>query len=76
MKFKWTDVEQKAFHAIKHAVSQDTLLAYPDFNPRFDTHTDASYYRLGLVITKNGKPLAFYSRKLTVPTTRYTVTEK
>ena len=38
---KWTEVEQKAFDDIKRAVSQDTLLAYPDFNKRFDIYADA-----------------------------------
>ena len=41
IKFKWTDVEQKAFDDMKCAISQDTLLAYPNFNERFDIHTYA-----------------------------------
>ena len=32
VKFKWNDVEHKAFDEIKHAVAHNTLLAYPDFN--------------------------------------------
>ena len=75
VRFKWTDVEQKAFDNIKRDVSQDTLLAYPDFNERFDIHTDYSDYQLGAVISQNGKPIDFYIRKLTGPQTRYKVTE-
>ena len=41
VKFKWTDVEHKSFYDIKRAVSQDTLLSYPNFNQHFDIHTDA-----------------------------------
>ena len=37
---------------------------------------DASDYQLGTVINQNSKPIALYSRKLTGPQTRYTVTEK
>ena len=37
---------------------------------------DASDYQLGEVISQEGKPIDFYSRKLTAPQTRYTVTEK
>ena len=76
VKFKWTNLEQKAFDDIKRAISQDTLLAYPEFNKRFDIYMDASDYQLGAVISQNGKPIAFYSRKLTGPQTWYTVTEK
>ena len=40
VKFKWIDVEQKAFYDIKRSVAYDTLLAYP-VNKRFDIHTDS-----------------------------------
>ena len=76
VKFEWTDVEQKVFDDIKHAVSQDTLLVYPNFNKLFDIHMDAIDYQLGAVISQNRKAIAFYSRKLTGPKTRYIVTEK
>jgi hypothetical protein len=41
----------------------------------FEIYTDASKYQIESVITQKDKPLAFYSRKLTDPQTRYTVTE-
>ena len=36
----------------------------------------ASDYQLEAVIIQDDKPIAFYSRKLTGPQTRYTVAEK
>ena len=76
VKFKWTDVEQRLFDDIKHTVFHDTLLKYPDFNKCFDIHMDAINYQLGEVISQDGKPIAFYSRKLTETQTRCTVMEK
>ena len=73
--FKCTDVEQKWFDKIKSIVAQDTLLAYPHFNKRFDIHTYPSDYQLGALIGQYGKPTAFYRRKLTIPQTGYTVME-
>ena len=67
-------MEQKGFDDIKRAVDQDTLLSYPDFNKRFDIHTNARDYHLGAVIIQHGKPIALCRRKLTGPQTRYTVT--
>ena len=75
-KFKWTDVEHKEFYDIKSTVAHDTLLAYLDFNKRFDIHKDVRNYQLGSVIIQYGKPIALYSRKPTKTQTRYTVTEK
>ena len=69
-------MEHKAYGDINRAVAQEILLAYLDFNKRFGIHTDARYYQLGAVISHNGKPIAFYSRKLTRPQLWYTLTEK
>ena len=62
---KWEDVKQQVFDKNKQTVANDTLLIYPDFNERFYIHTDASNFQLVAVISQNGKPIAFYSRKLT-----------
>ena len=53
------------FSEIKQVVTHDTLLIYPDFNKRFNINMDASELQLGSGISQDGKPIAFYSRKLT-----------
>ncbi len=75
-KWRWTDVEQKAFDLIKSATSKDVLLSYPDFTTPFDIHLDASKHQLGWVISQGGKPVAFYSYKLNPAQQRYTTTER
>jgi hypothetical protein len=57
-------------------VSQETLLAFPDFEKEFHVYTDASNKQLGSVIMQEGKPLAFFSIKLNSAQTRYTTGEK
>jgi hypothetical protein len=52
------------------------LLAYPDFNAPFQIHTDACKTQIGAVISQNGKPIAFYSRKMNNAQQNYTTTEK
>ena len=75
-KYNWTELHQKNFDLIKKIIAKEVLLAYPNFNARFDIHTDASQYQLGAVISQDNKPIAFYSRKLNPAQTRYTTTEK
>ena len=75
-KWNWTEVHQKNFDLIKNIIAKEVLLAYPNFNNRFDIHTDASQTQLGAVISQDNKPIAFYSRKLNPAQTRYTTTEK
>jgi len=60
----------------KRVIAKETLLAYPNFNKPFQIHTDASHYQLGAVVSQEGKPIAFYSRKLNPAQMRYTTTER
>ena len=69
-------VKKDAFGKIKWIVARDTLLNYPYFNETFKINTYDSAFQLGAVISQKGKPLAFYSRKLTGAQKRYTVTER
>ena len=76
-KWQWReDVEQKAFDEMKRIVARETLLTFPDFNKPFEVHTDASHLALGAVISQDGKPIAFYSRKLLPAQTRHAATER
>ncbi len=75
-KWKWGEEEQKAFDTMKQIIGRETLLVYPKFDRPFDIHTDASHTQLGAVISQEGKPIAFYSRKLNPAQTRYTTTER
>ena len=52
------------------------MLAYPDFDKEFQIHTDASHTQLGAVISQDGKPIAFYSRKLSPTQQSYITTER
>jgi hypothetical protein len=74
--WKWTDEHQKAFDTMKVIIAKETLLTYPDFNKVFEIHTDASKLQLGACISQEGKPIAFYSRKLNSAQTKYTTTER
>jgi hypothetical protein len=77
VRWEWKEEHQKAFDTMKKIISKGVLLAYPDFNEEFVIHTDASHTQLGAVISQKGKPIAFYSHKLTPEQTScYTTTER
>ena len=71
----WDENHQQAFDQVKTTISQDVVLAFPDFSKPFKIYTDASATQLGAVITQENRPLAFFSRKLLDTQKRYSVTE-
>ena len=56
--------------------AQEAILNYPDFSKPFVIHSDASNLQLGAVISKDRKPLAYYTCKLNPAQKNYTVGEK
>ena len=73
---EWMAECQSAFEEIKALMAQDTLLVYPKYGQPFDIHTDASNLQIGVVVSQEGNPIAFFSRKFNDAQTRYTTTEQ
>jgi hypothetical protein len=76
VKFNWMDEHQKAFENINKIICRELMLTFPDFSKPFHIYTDASDKQLGAVITRDEKPIAFYSRKLNSAHQRYTTGEQ
>jgi len=75
-KWKWEPLHQKAFAVAKKVMAKETLLVCPDFNKPFQVHADASHCQLVAVVSQEGKPTAFRSRKLNPVQTHRTAAER
>ncbi len=73
--WRWESIHQQAFDNVKATIAKEVVLAYPDFTKPFEIYTDASTMQLGSVITQGNRPIAFFSRKLSVTQTKYSVTK-
>ena len=60
---------------MKKIIVRDILLSYPNFSKRLIIHNDSSKIQLGVIISQNGKPIAFYSCRLTPAQINYTTIE-
>jgi transposase InsO family protein len=79
-KFYWLDLQQKAFDALKAALTSESVLAHPEFDKPFILSCDASNYAISAILSQdhNGKerPLSFASRILNQHEINYSTTEK
>ena len=69
--FSWMEEAGVAFERIKELLTTAPILALPDFQLLFELHTDASKVGIGGVLSKKGRPIAYFSEKLSGAKMRY-----
>ncbi|GJS65037.1 putative nucleotidyltransferase, ribonuclease H [Tanacetum coccineum] len=70
--FVWTEEAESAFQVVKEKLTTAPILVLLDFSKFFKLHTDASKVAIGGVLSQGGRPVAYFSEKLTEPKSRYT----
>ena len=71
----WNEVHQKAFDDVKATIAKNVTLTYPYYSQGFEIYTDESKRQLGAILTQNSRPIAIFSRKLSVCQQKYSVTK-
>ncbi|GFX41007.1 retrovirus-related Pol polyprotein from transposon opus [Trichonephila clavipes] len=73
-RFMWSIEAQKAFNAVKVAITKAPVLKFPDFKKPFELFTDASSIGAGAVLNQEQRPVVFASCTLSAAERNYTVT--
>ena len=74
--FVWGDAQQQAFVILKDKLTHAPLLQLPDFTKTFELECDASGIGLGGVLLQEGKPVAYFSEKLSGASLNYSTYDK
>jgi len=62
--FQWTQQATEAFRKLKQTLSQAPVLALPNFSKTFVLETDASSTGIGAILSQDGHPITYFSKKL------------
>jgi hypothetical protein len=74
--FSWGTTQEEAFTILKDKLTHAPLLQLPDFNKMFELECDASGIGLGGVLLQEGKPVAYFSEKLSGARLHYSTYDK
>jgi hypothetical protein len=74
--FAWCNSQEVAFSTLKDKLTNAPLLQLPDFTKQFELECDASGIGLGAILLQEGKPVSYFSEKLSGASLNYSTYDK
>jgi hypothetical protein len=72
----WGLYQQQAFDDLKQRLFSSPIISLPNMQQPFDIETDSSDYAVGIVLTLNDHPMAYYRETLSYVVCKYPTYEK
>jgi hypothetical protein len=74
--FYWGAAQEYSFNTLTDKLTHAPLLQLPDFGKTFELECDARGIGIGGVLLQEGKPIAYFSKKLSGPSLNYSTYDK
>jgi hypothetical protein len=74
--FYWGVAQEHSFNSLIDKLTHAPLLQLPDFSKTFEFECDTSGIGIGGVLLEEGKPIAYFSEKLSRPSLNYSTYDK
>jgi hypothetical protein len=74
--FSWSPAAQEAFENLKKPMVSTPVLVFPDFTKDFVVETDACDTGIGVVLSQEGHPIAYFRKGLSVSNKKLSTYEK
>jgi hypothetical protein len=74
--FKWTEEAERNINTLKEKISKRRILVLPNFEKTFQVRCDASGVAIGVVLSQDNRPVAYFSEKLNETKRKYSTYDK
>jgi hypothetical protein len=74
--FYWGAAQEHSFNTLIDKLTHAPLLQLPDFSKTFELECDANGIRIGGMLLQEGKPIAYFSEKLSGHSLNYSMYDK
>jgi hypothetical protein len=74
--FHWTEEAEKSFNLLKKKVTEQPVLVLPDFWKTFQVKCNARGFAIGVFLSQEDRPIAYFSEKLNEVKLKYSTYNK
>ena len=74
--FHWTEEAEKSCNLLKRKIMELPILVLPDFQKTFQVKCDANGFAIGVVLSQDDRPIAYFSEKMNEAKLKYSTYDK